>query len=127
MTIQIIQDWINEGIDLNPPATIHEITSCEAAIGFLFPEDFKKFYKICNGFKDWAMDSKLLSLWPLDKIIAEYQHLEFIPFCDYLANGSQIGFLKSQPGIFKDYDKSKICNIFDEFLDHWKKETGEYI
>jgi cell wall assembly regulator SMI1 len=126
MDTQIIQDWLKDGIELNPPATINEITNCETKVDFSFPEDFKIFYKTCNGFKNWAMDSKCLSLWPLDKIMSDYQNSDFIPFCDYLANGSQIGFIKMQPGIYKNYDRSLICTTFEEFLDHWRKETNEY-
>jgi|GEM_PF-6718188 len=128
MVTAIIFDWIKEGIELNRAATSGQILSCEEAIGFRFPTDFTQFYFLYNGFKEFNMDSKLLSLWSIEKIQAEYDPSdEFIGFCDYLINSHQIGYIKSQHGIYLDYNRSLICNDFNEFLVHWKNETHEYI
>jgi hypothetical protein len=128
MNTQIIEDWLADGIELLPPASLEEVRDCEASIRFLFPEDFVTFYTTtCNGFKDWAMDSKLLSLWPLERIRSEYQTGDFIPFSDYIANASQIGYLKSKFGVFKMNDIWFICDSFAEYLEHWKQETIEYL
>jgi hypothetical protein len=127
MSSQIIGDWIKEDIELNGPASEEEFQCTEFSIGFNFPEDFKDFYKKCNGFKVWQMDSKMLSLWPMNKIKADYNGSDFIGFADYNVNGSEIGFLRTKGGIYKSYDRSLVCQSFNGFLDHWQKETGKYI
>ena len=124
---KIINNWHKERVSLNPPAVIDQIIDCEKVLDFAFPDDFKNFYSICNGFHDWVMDSKFLSLWPIEKIIEEHNSSsDFISFCDFLVNSHQIGFIKSNTGIYKDYDQSKICESFNEFLYHWNN-TGDYM
>jgi hypothetical protein len=125
---QIIEDWLAEGIELLPPASMQEVRDCEASVGFLFPDDFVTFYTTaCNGFKNWAIDSKSLSLWPLERIRSDYQTGDFIPFSDYLVNASHIGYLKSKNGVFKMNEIWFICDTFTEYLKHWKQETIEYL
>lgn len=127
MYIKIIDDWIGEGITLNVPADSAEIAECEAVINFSFPDDFKCFYAVCNGFAEWEMDSKMLSLWPLNRISSENHRPDFIAFADYNVSGSLIGYLRGQNGLFHDYNDHKFCDSFDEFIDHWRRESGEYI
>jgi len=128
MVPQIINEWINEGIELNPPASEDQIIQCENKIQFSFPEDFKRFYRICNGFKDWVMDSKLLSLWSLERIVLDYPGSNFIPFSDFLINSNQIGFSKIQKGVVRDYAENNfICDTFEQFINHWMIESGEYM
>lgn len=126
MNTPIIEEWKREGIELNKPADYSDIAGCEIALNFTFPEDFKKFYQICNGFAKWQMDSRMLSLWPLEKIKAGNSDTNYIAFADYNINGSQIGFIKGRQGIYKDYDLSKICDTFEEFIEHWYRDTGVY-
>lgn len=125
--LSIIEDWRNEGIILNGPSSESDIIECETKLGFRFPDDCKQFYKACNGFAERQMDSKMLSLWPLEMIKSNNVSGDFIAFADYNVNGSQIGYVKSQEGVFHDYDREKFCNTFAEFIDHWKNDTGVYI
>jgi hypothetical protein len=130
MNDQLIENWLGDRVKINMPATDEEINECEEKIEFKFPEDFKAFYKKMNGFKDWDMDSEMLSLWPLEKIMEEYDNSEFIGFCDFLIHSHLIGLSKTQSGIYKNYntdDMTLICNTFEEFLEHWQSKTQEYL
>lgn len=127
MNTQIISEWKSEGILLNGPAEASTIKSCELKLGFTFPEDFKKFYSICNGFTEWQMDSKMLSLWSLRRIETDNFHPGFIAFADYNANGSQIGFKIGNVGIYKDYELISFCETFEEFINHWQIDSGAFI
>jgi hypothetical protein len=127
MNTLIIEDWKREKISLNGPASEFHIVECEAAIDFQFPDDFRNFYRICSGFTDWVMDSKMLSLWPLQMIREENFKPNFIAFADYNVNGSQIGYMRDRKGIYHDYNFEKFCDTFDEFINHWQLETGIYI
>ena len=128
MITEIIFDWIKEGIRLNPPITKAGISTCEDATGFKFPNDFIEFYLLHNGFEQYVMDSKLLSLWPIEKIQAEFDPKDgFIAFSDYLVSSHWIGYIKGQDGIYKDYNRTLICTNFTEFLAHWKRKSLEYI
>src|SRR4051812_39666698 len=102
MTTEIILDWIKEGIQLNLPTRKARISTCETAIGFEFPNDFIEFYLLHNGFEEFVMDSKLLSLWPIEKIQAEFDPAdEFIAFSDYLVNSHWIGYIKTKMAFIK--------------------------
>ncbi|RYZ49363.1 MAG: hypothetical protein EOP49_16435 [Sphingobacteriales bacterium] len=127
MNTLIIEDWRREGIPLNGPASEAEIAACEAELQFRFPADFRHLYSVCNGFAEWQMDTKLLSLWPLKMIRFENHKPGFIAFADYLANGSQIGYIASWPGVYHDYNRDKFCDSFDEFIDHWRRDSGMFI
>lgn len=127
MDIRIIDDWKAEGIAVNGPAGNTEISACEATLSFSFPDDFKFFYSLCNGFTEWAMDSRMLSLWSLEKMISENSEDDFIAFADYNANGSQVGYIRGKDGLFHDYNREKFCDTFEQFIDHWRAGSGEYM
>ena len=112
--------WRGQQIELLPGATIHRISEVEGVIGFKFPADFVNFYLRVNGFKDFGWNNDMFSMWPLGRIIEEYEEIDndFVPFCDFLINSHQIGFVKSQSGVFKSYDRSKpIANSFKEAIE----------
>jgi len=127
MNSRIIEDWRHEQISMNGPASEFDMAECEAALNFRFPDDFKHFYFICNGFADCQMDSRLLSLWPLQRMRIENVKPGFIAFADYNASGSLIGYMPDRSGIYHNYNSEKFCNTFNEFIGHWKSSSGEYI
>jgi len=101
----IIVLWTNEKIKLSPPATIEEIKVTEKTLSFQFPNDFKEFYLKINGFLDWDWTKNMFSIWPLARIIEEYNKesdKSFIVFADYLINSHHIGFVKGENGVFKN-------------------------
>lgn len=118
---EAILTWQKEGIALRPGALDAYIAEVEQWLGFKFPNDFYELYKVVNGFENSGMNRDMFSLWPLEVIWDEYQGNkddEFIAFCDYLINSHQIGFIKGQTGIYKDYARTeKIANSFREFIE----------
>ncbi len=122
---EIIQIWRTEGIQLKAGTTPESIVEAEQLIGFSFPDSFKRFYALANGFDNHDWTSGMFYLWPIEEILEELKvgiQKEFIPFCDFLINSHQIGFLKNEPGIFKQYgiekeSKQPICKEFIEVLE----------
>ncbi|WP_207420717.1 SMI1/KNR4 family protein [Desertivirga brevis] len=127
MNYAIIEDWKKEGILLNGPATIDEMADCERFLAFIFSEDFKQFYLVCNGFAELVMDSKMLTLSSILNIKWQNWGQDFISVADYNIGSTSIGYIKGKKGIYRDYDEKKICDNFNEFLKHWQKETFVYI
>jgi hypothetical protein len=113
--------WQKEGITLQTGVWESYIAEIEEWLGFSFPNDFYEFYKAVNGFANSEMNKEMFSLWPLETIWAEYQGNnddEFIAICDYMINSHQIGFIKDQPGIYKNYARTeKIADSFKEFIE----------
>jgi hypothetical protein len=118
----IIAIWKLTDLKLNGPATLNQISEAESKIGLNFPDDFKKFYSLVNGFEDGDMTEEMFSIWDLDRIIEEVEKSDnknFIPFCDYCINSHQIGYIKNKVGVFKSYNDGvdyKIADTFEETL-----------
>lgn len=119
-TETIIQQWLTQKVRLNGSSTLQELREAERSIDFTFPEEFKQLYLKVNGFFDWDMNTNMISLWPIDRIIQEYKgnnDKNFVGFCDYLINSHEIGFYKTRNGIFKSYDEfNPIAMHFQEAL-----------
>jgi hypothetical protein len=114
----IIQQWQIEKLELNQGASIEIIIIAEKAIDFIFPEQFKELYLKVNGFKNNDWRTNMFSIWPIDRIIEEYNSSmdkNFVGFSDYLINSHQIGFTKNKKGIFKYHDKPDfIAETFEK-------------
>jgi hypothetical protein len=117
-TEKIIQQWKTEDIELNPGISADELTLAEKNLGFVFPDQFKELYLKVNGFRDNDWRRNMFSLWPVDRIIEEYNSSNdknFIGFSDYLINSHQIGFTKDKKGIYKYHNKPElIADTFDQ-------------
>ncbi|RFS20097.1 hypothetical protein DVR12_20485 [Chitinophaga silvatica] len=121
--IEILQQWQNEKIKLNPAASSELITRVEIEIGFSFPEEFEELYKQANGFTDFDWRENMFSIWPLERIFYEYNSSndkDFIGFSDFLINSHNIGFLKSQPGVFKNYATNENIFVSESFIESIK-------
>jgi len=123
-----IKLWEERNIKIENGATIEIIKETQNILGFIFPEAFIELYKKTNGFKNNDWDEHMFSIWPLHRIIEEYQYSHIkneniIGFCDYLINSHCIAFLKNQNGIFKIYDLTsinspeKIADTFEEAIE----------
>ncbi|RYD51174.1 MAG: SMI1/KNR4 family protein [Sphingobacteriales bacterium] len=118
-----IKQWSAEAIQLNAPATPERIVATEQTVGFEFPEAFKEFYLQLDGFVDWDWTSNMFSIWPLERILEEYQQSpekHLVGFADWLIRGTIISFIKGRDGIYKSYDfKSEpelITTSFSELI-----------
>ncbi len=97
-----VSQWKDEGLDLNPGATLADIADAEKQIGFLFPDDLKELYLVANGFVDFEWKSSMISLWSLKRIVDDHKTgKRFIMFGDFFTSTWQYGFDRNQPGIFK--------------------------
>jgi hypothetical protein len=117
---EILQQWKNEKIKLNRGASPDLIAKAEAATGFTFPEEFKELYKEVNGFSDLDWRENMFSVWPLERILEEYNDSDdkdFVGFSDFLINSHNIGFLKTQPGVFKKYQTNDYIYISPSFTE----------
>ena len=118
---KIIDQWTNKKIKLSPPSTIDQIKVTENILHFKFPDDFKEFYLKLDGFADWDWTENMFSIWPLTRIIEEYNNendKNFIVFADYLINSHQYGFKKGKNGIFKSYGEQPefISETFSKII-----------
>jgi SMI1 / KNR4 family (SUKH-1) len=115
--------WKSKNLDIAEGALLDDIEKKEQYLSFKFPEAFKELYKKVNGWNDMAWNEHMFSIWPLDRIIEEYDYMrypDFIGFSDFLINSHWIGFVRDKPGIFKRYDLQGYTNpekIADSFED----------
>ena len=118
--------WKTAGLDISEAASPDLIEKTEQQVSFTFPEAFRQLYKRADGWKDMAWNEHMFSMWPLERIIEEYdygRHPHFIGFCDYLVNSHWIGFVRYKPGIFKRYDlegfsePEKIADSFEDAIE----------
>ena len=117
-TKPIIENWKSLGIKLNSGLTINAIAEVEHQIGIQFPNDFKELYIQVNGFSEYDWTPTMFSLWPLDRIVEEYDQRHdpmFVGFCDYLICSHTIGFVKNKIGVFKEYEHRKPKLIAQSF------------
>jgi hypothetical protein len=117
-TDQAILLWKEKSIKLNAGLSQNEIAEFEKLLNFTFPQDFIELYQKVNGFEDFEWNNELFSLWSLDRISKEYQEgnsEKYIGFCDYLINSHNIGFLRTDNRVYKNYDHSNP--IADNFKD----------
>jgi len=120
---EILTQWENEKISRNPGAPPDSIAAVENIIGFKFPEEFKELYSQVNGFPDNDWRENMFSVWPLERILEEYNSSEdkyFVGFADFLINSHNIGFLKNQAGVFKTYRINEYFLISNSFIDSIK-------
>jgi hypothetical protein len=105
-TREIISQWKVQNINLNTGAIKDNIAELEKQLDFKFPTDFHEMYMVVNGFANDDWTSNMFSLWPLLRILKEYQegeNLDFIGFCEYLINSHSLGFSRSRAGVFISY------------------------
>lgn len=107
------------GAEINSPAKAATIKAVEEKLHYKFPTDFIDFYKQANGFVEWDFIGNMFSIWSLEKIAKEYDESDdFIAFCDHCIDLYRIGYLKSEVGVFKDFDDEKpIAKTFRETLE----------
>lgn len=117
---EILTQWENEKISQNPGVTSDLIAAIENIIGFKFPKEFKELYSQINGFANNDWRENMFSIWPLERILEEYSSSEdknFVGFADFLINSHNIGFLKTQAGVFKTYRINEYFLISNSFID----------
>ena len=107
-------------LKLNTSASDQQISDAQHVLNFVFPEDFVYFYNRINGFSENDVTNELFGIWPIERIIEEFDSTEqrdFIAFGDYMINSHSFGYSRSNPGIFKSYDLTQsVANSFEQTL-----------
>ena len=129
-TTQIIERWQAENVSLNAGASTSDMAQLEQALDFKFPTEFKELYAVADGFAEWDMDPECFSMWPTDRILEEYaaakDDSDLIGICDFLIWSHALGFLRSAPGIFTDYDRTKpVAKTVAELVQLMETDPGE--
>ncbi|GAB2978825.1 hypothetical protein GCM10027049_13020 [Mucilaginibacter puniceus] len=122
----VLSKWKDEGVKVNDGVSLSEIEKAERILNFMLPEDFKAFYKAVNGFEDFEFIESWISLWSINRIIAEYnKENRFIMFSDFSLSVCQYGFDKENGDIYKAYSHHQQEPF--EFLTKSFKEFIEFI
>ena len=120
----------------NPPATQNQITEVESALGLTFPQDYKHFLLVTNGFEGEVGDTVTI-FEPVENILQATKDscAEFFPWAIFIgSNGNlemfvidkrsspfQFGLL---PYISDDNDFMPLGTSFEQFLGRLKEGTA---
>ena len=120
----IVQKHRNSGIDIYPPATSLDITAFEKQIGFSFPNDFKDFYSICNGF---GCVEDIFNIIPLHEIRRHPQDYgtNWFYFAEYMIYSDTWGLRLTTSGQYEifngSYPNIAMTSSLIEFLSKFLK------
>jgi len=109
----------DNGIEVNPPATITDIANFESQIGFELPNDFREFYLTCNGF---GCNEDIFNIIPLQDIIQHQQDYgeNWFYFAEYMIYSDMWGIRRATTGQFEifngSYPDKTITTSLVEFL-----------
>ena len=68
---QILAQWRQQRVPLNPGATALQLESLERLLGIPLPADLRSFYSAANGMEDYQHDAWMVSMWSTDRIVRE--------------------------------------------------------
>ena len=72
----LLQNWRSHGVLLNKPATSYQLWRIERALGWSLPSEFRGLYRRANGMLDLQADELEVSMWSIDRILAQRFDLE---------------------------------------------------
>ena len=83
---ELFKHWHASKVELNSPANTQQIAAFENLNGVIFPEDFRTYLLLANGFSGGSTDQSMISFWPLEdfKTISRNSMETFILFADFL-------------------------------------------
>jgi hypothetical protein len=137
----IAQKHLEDGIDINPPATLSDIVDFEGKMGFRLQDEFNEFYLLCNGF---ACNDDIFNINPLSEIRRHPQNYgdKWFYFADYMISSDMWGLRLTSQGQYQIFNASypeKVLtsslkvflkrfitgNVFDKGgLYEWHEELG---
>ncbi len=129
MNIDLIDHWKAQDIKPNQPASDEKILHLMKLTGFRFPDDFISYLKEVNGFGQDSFDKDLITFWPIDLIITEFEkeNTGIVNFADYLNDSHRYGFLNGDDRIYIDYPLTQIADNFSDFIDKYLNEPNSLI
>jgi SMI1 / KNR4 family (SUKH-1) len=113
-----------DGIDINAPATLSDISAFERQIGFSLPSDFIEFYTICNGF---SCTEDLFNMIPLAEIrrYPKDYGTNWFYFSEYMIYSDMWGLRLTATGKYEifngSYPKIPMTSSLEEFLNRFLK------
>lgn len=115
----IKQKHKEDGIDINPPTKLSEISEFERKMGFSLPTDFKEFYLTCNGF---GCNEDIFNIVPLSKVRQYQQDFgdSWFYFAEYMIYSDMWGLRLTKTGEYEifngAYPKKALTSSLTEFL-----------
>ncbi|WP_187263615.1 SMI1/KNR4 family protein [Pontibacter beigongshangensis] len=115
----IKQKHKDNGIDVNPPATLSDIADFERQMGFSLPTDFREFYLTCNGFGCNEDIFNMLSLQDIRQYQLDFGDSWFY-FSEYMIYSDMWGLRCTTTGQFEifngSYPDKTMTSSLTEFL-----------
>lgn len=68
---KMLAKWRGEGVPLNAGAAAAELESLERFLAVPLPADLRSFYSVANGMQDFRHDSRMVSMWSIERLIRE--------------------------------------------------------
>ncbi|MFD0990695.1 SMI1/KNR4 family protein [Mariniflexile jejuense] len=125
MLDNIIGEIKQLGIKVNGKSEKEDLIKLTNTLDFDFPNDFKNFYLIANGFSDY-IGFERHHIWDINKICEENTAADklYIKFCDSMLSCPWIGFSRKDRKIYKGYGLENefdgnaefIAETFTDFL-----------
>ncbi|MDI9868011.1 SMI1/KNR4 family protein [Flectobacillus roseus] len=115
----IVNKHLDEGITINAPATLSDISDFEMHIGFSLPTDFREFYLTCNGF---GCNEDTFNMTPLEDILLYEQNFgnNWFYFSEYMIYSDMWGLRRTTTGQFEifngSYPDKSMTSSLTEFL-----------
>ena len=129
---KVINVWREEKIKLAPPNSQQQIVDCFHSLKKVPSKDVLKFYAICGGMTDYAMDNSLLSVWTLDEIAKKNTIVsDLICFADFLIESHRYAFKyenENVSSIYSDCESPefiKIADSLEQFFDLYLMNPNE--
>lgn len=108
-----------QGIVVHPPATEAQIAAFEQQQGFALPDDFRLFYKTCNGFECNEDIFNMSSLADINKYGRNDISNSFY-FAEYMANSDLWGMRLLKDGTYRIFKYAEpefvLTNYLEVFL-----------
>ena len=123
--LRAVDRWRSEGIELLPPGRDSEVIVKLAATGHLISRDVIELYCTTGGMAEGEMNSTLLTLWSLDRVVAENAKHEspVMLFADFLIDSHCFGLKyenENESSVHVEYSDGqpprKVADSLDEFF-----------
>jgi hypothetical protein len=112
-----IEKWRRAGINLLPPNGEAAVIAALSKTGRKYSRDVVALYCATGGMTDGEMDSRVWSLWALDRVVSENSHYDrpYILFADFLIDSHLYCFK------YENDERSSVC------IDYFNGEEPERV
>jgi len=105
----VIEKWRREGINLFPPNDEASVIAALNKTERKYSRDVVDLYCATGGMADGESDSRMWSIWSLDRIISENSHYDrpFILFADFLRDSYLYCF---------KYENDELSSVYVDYF-----------